>query len=303
MSTWTLSYGSIGIGARDSARTFRFGGQQFFSNGYVPGGPAFRDLWRTADTTNYILVNGATPYEPYSAIIGLESFESATGADVIYAFWSGMYKSLDGGVTWANIVPIGSLPFVVSADAPVVKLCGKITLINKDFVWQYDETANLWVNIGTVPGNGQRQIPCCTISKEWLYLFGGCDMTTPNVPPEGGYSGYSTFNDVWRTKDGIVWEQVISDLPCQPKMWAWCIDFNGEIYFGGGYNNVTGTGNFSDTYKLDTETLVVSRVVCTTEYTQRHAAAVFVMSGFCNLICGNANPPGTVMDDLWRFTP
>lgn len=294
MTTWNKIINNAEFPDRDSARLFRMGGRLYISNGYVYGDGERRDLYSTTDALHWSVVNAATPYEAYSAIIPL-------GA-VLYAYLTEMWKSLDGGLNWTKI--LDEIPFAVSAESPCLELNGNIIHINHDGTWEYHEKENAWVWIGGPPLGRQRTSPNAVQFKGAVYLIGGRDESTPNVPPEAGYTGYTTYNDVWRSEDGCrTWELVTEDMPLQPRMWPTVSVLQDQLYMMGGWDNIHSARNLTDTYSSK-DGKDWRRVLCDQEFTERHAPVSFVWNGELYIMAGNSSPnPSQTLNDIWKLTP
>jgi|GEM_PF-2577805 len=299
---WERVKKAAAFSTRDSAKTFKLGGNQYIANGYYPTGTTVRkDVWKSPDGINYTLVNAAPPYDDFSQVIAFNG--------VMYAFRTGMWKSLDAGVTWTKI--LNTLPWGVSSyDNPALVHKAKMLFIHgtgatpgaTDGVWQYDPTGNAWSRIAAAPW-GARDIPVAAEFKGDLYLFGGT-RTVANVPAEVTYPTLTTLNDLWKSADGgVTWTLVSASLPLAPRIWPAFIAFEDRLYLMAGYDNIgPANNNYADTWVSDDG--INWRLLATApNYLQRHAPVAYTFNGRLYLVSGNANTqaPGIVLNDIWRL--
>ena len=299
LPTWARVVNAAQFPHRDSARVFEMGGRLFIANGFGFGGTPIKDLWRTADGLNFELVNDAPPYEDWSAVCALNG--------VIYAFMSEMWKSGDGGLTFTKI--IDPMPFTIETDSPVLVVNGKLLAIPgtgaasdpDSGVWEFDPGLETWSQIHAAAW-GPRSVPVAAQVQGAIYLYGGFDKSTANVPAEESYPNWTSLNDMWRSLDGgVSWTQVVADMPCQPRIWPNLIAFQDRLYLMAGYDNLyPGGRNFTDLWVSD-DGLAWSRVEVEEEYVERHAAVAYSFNGRLHLATGNANPNGITMADIWQL--
>jgi hypothetical protein len=114
-------------------------------------------------------------------------------------------------------------------------------------VWSSTDGRNWKLETSSAPF-GERYAPIAQSVGEYIYLYGGQYWTPvwwcfnrPDCLPVG-------LNDVWRSKDGVLWESVIDNAP-----WTGRALVHGGLYFkdrfylvGGGLKNAAGT--WSETY-------------------------------------------------------
>jgi hypothetical protein len=116
-----------------------------------------------------------------------------------------------------------------------------------DDVWASPDGIN-WTLLTSQAPFGQRYTPIVHSNGEYIYLYGGQHWTPvwwcsnrPDCLP-------AAPRDVWRSRDGANWENVLAEAP-----WAGRALIHGSLFFGeeiflvgGGLKNATG--RFSETY-------------------------------------------------------
>ena len=116
-----------------------------------------------------------------------------------------------------------------------------------DDVWSSPDGIN-WTLLATQAPFGQRYTPIVHANGEYIYLYGGQYWTPvwwcsnrPDCLP-------AAPRDVWRSKDGINWEQILAEAPWEGRaLIHGSLFFGGEIFLvGGGLKNATG--RWSETF-------------------------------------------------------
>ena len=162
-------------------------------NGYFHGNVSIRDLWNSADGKTWNLVLKETPFDAYA--------EVAEFRGRLWAVKQSVWSSPDG-VHWTCVrkqAPFGA--------------CSELFLF-RDKLWALSgsvicRTANGedWEIVAArLPFAGRGDF-AFAIHEDQLWVMGG-NIGKPNHPPEKGYPKTTTLNDVWRSADGVNWEQV-----------------------------------------------------------------------------------------------
>jgi hypothetical protein len=68
------------------------------------------------------------------------------------------------------------------------------------------------------------------VFKGWMYVLGGGNGDDVAI----GGTGRVLFNDVWRSRDGVSWEQVIDEAPWAARAGAALVEKDGYLYLLGG---------------------------------------------------------------------
>lgn len=304
--TWLRATKAAAFSPRDSAETFKLGGYQFIANGFQPVGveeeQARHDLWRSVNGVDLELVNDAPEYDKFSKVVALDG--------VIYAWRAKMFKSVDGGASFTQIM--ATLPWGVSAfDNPALVHEGKLLFFHgtgndpvegTEGVWQFDPVAVEWTLICPAPW-GARSVAVIAQFNGDLYLCGG-QRNVANIPAEVTYPNKTTLNDIWKSTDGgETWIQTVAELPLAPRMWPAFIAYAGRLYLMGGYDNIgPANRNYADTWGSE-DGASWSRLYATRDYLQRHAPIAYVVNAELFLTSGNANAaaPGSVLNDIWKM--
>ncbi len=296
MATWSqlIVNGGNPVSARDSGLGFKLNDRLFLSNGYMPGGNNIRDLWRSADEGgSWTLVNGATPYEVYSAIATLDN--------AIFAVGTRVWRSVNGGSSFSDL---GAGPQqTVDTDARIVQINSTFYLISgaATKVWKSVDLVS-WSALD-VPGWGPAQRGSCAIAgyKNRVYLLTG-NSNVANVPVEGGYTWGKTITDVWSMGEDEVWRQEPTP-PWTGRWWPTAIEGMGYLWLYGGYRNRSVPQiNYAELWRMDSDGNWTPFTVSGAPG-PRHAPTLWFSNGKLIVGFGNNNPPGTTQNDVWALTP
>lgn len=301
---WVQVNPAGGFTKRDSARTFTMGGWQYMANGFIDGGVPIKDLRRSRDgISGWQVVNASPPYEDWSTVVAV--------GNVIYAFKTAMWRSLDGGATWTKI--INTLPFVMDTDSPALVIDGVLcvfpgTGLGGDATngeWQFNPGDGSWTQTWVATW-GPRGIPVVSDKPldGYVYLYGGLDLTTPSVPPSVAYPDRTTLNDLWRRAVGsTTWTLCVAEMPFSPRLWPTLTLFEGALHLVGGFDPFADpTTNFDNTF-VTRDGRIWSLLPVAGTFSERHAAIAYVKEGRFLLTAGKANrePADGVLDDTWEL--
>jgi hypothetical protein len=292
-ANWALDRSNGGFPHRDTARYFRWANQHWMSNGYVYGGKALRDLYRSPNGRDWILVNGATPYPAYSPIAPHGERIFVVGHDKVRTTRDGMkYETILDPTPFAgNFVESPFIGNFVAADETTAKMY----LFMPDGI-HYSENGVTW-NTVTPPWPPSYANFIGLAYKGRVYILGGA-LFEPNTPPEPRDAGKTSLRVVWssdKPEESNSW--IKTEAPWAERMWPSASIHAGEIYLTGGFSNTMGL-NFNDTWRYDGKTW--RRVWTPVSYTSRHAAVQFSFNGLLHLVGGNRNPDeSTTTSDVW----
>ncbi|GAC1669143.1 MAG: hypothetical protein NVS9B2_13290 [Steroidobacteraceae bacterium] len=262
VSAWNASPGNGPFGARDSASGVKFAGRLWLSGGYsTPTNTnscwatcSYFDLWSSADATGTVW-NTAPSFATASAPnprddsavpnFGMQDQQAPTDFYEAYSpivEWNGRLFAIGGsvwssadGIQWARqtladgatAVP-GPLPFRATENSRAVSLGGALFYVQSDTGEIYsttDRNAANWKSLGPIQGF----VPRCGAAvfvlqgKLWIEGGGACDYSR-------------TYNDVWSSADGVIWNQSAKTPEWSPRMWP-CVAIasDGVAWLAGGY--------------------------------------------------------------------
>ncbi len=139
--------------------------------------------------------------------------------------WGDVWRSDDGGVTWAEVVATGdawperAYFQAVTLDGSIYVLGGQnFALPSSTFyndVWRSDDGATWEQVTDAAPWVGRAGLMAAVLDGQ-IYVFGGSRNDDSAVVGPGGPTR-EYFNDVWRSDDGATWEQVTDAAPWSPR--------------------------------------------------------------------------------------
>jgi hypothetical protein len=157
--------------------------------------------------------------------------------------WADVWASDDEGVSWTRIL---------ESDAPdhwaprayfqaVTKGSSMYVVGGQDFgimsnfysdVWESQdgvEWTQLTSDAGWTPRAGLRAV----VFNDEIYIFGGSQFDDGAIIGPGGPARIY-FNDVWKSADGITWQQMTDDAPWEPRAGAVVVVKDGYMVLLGG---------------------------------------------------------------------
>jgi N-acetylneuraminic acid mutarotase len=156
--------------------------------------------------------------------------------------WGDVWQSDDGGASWSQVSQTGqSWPArayfqAVTLDGSMYVLGGQnfafpsSTFFND--VWRSSDGKSWQELTPAAPWAGRAGLMAAAFDGA-LYVFGGSrNDDTAVVGPTGPTREY--FNDVWRSTDGVTWEQLTAAAPWSPRAGSAVVVKDGELYLLGG---------------------------------------------------------------------
>lgn len=294
LMTWRTVVEHAAFAHRDSCCHFEHAGLYWLSNGYQYGtANALRDLWCSDDLKRWVRKNAATPYQQYSPVASFDGKIVACGDRV--------YVSEDLGSTWT--VVLETPPFAISTSTVytprMIARGGKLLLFVQDQLWVTSDLVN-WTSVA-LPWAMRVNFAIWDMNGEVFIAAGNND--DPNSPPEGGYPGKTSLNDVWKSPDPTAgpssWTRLTANAPWPARMWPGYCVHSGHLVIGYGYKNTVTPDNWNDLWvsKDGVNWRQISQRVAASK---RHFPSMFSHAGSIWLMCGNQNPaaPGTLNDVL-----
>ncbi len=156
--------------------------------------------------------------------------------------WGDVWRSDDGGATWTQVVATGEawparayFQAVTMGDAMYVlggQNFGFPASTFFDDVWRSTDGITWEQLTPAAPWEGRAGLMAAVLDDA-LYVFGGSrNDDAAVVGPSGPARVY--FNDVWRSTDGVTWEEVSAAAPWSPRAGGAVVVQDGELYLLGG---------------------------------------------------------------------
>ena len=280
---WELVVEHAQFGPRDTAEPFVFDDRMWLSNGYYHGGVLYPDLWvAEPGAVNWRCVLEQTPYDPYTEVVVYKG--------TIYAIKRSVWTSTDGE-NWEQI--LAEAPFGTAGEVLVHD--GKIWEIGGSQVWNTTDGVN-WTCVARDLPFGSRSRATIMSYDGRLWLMAG-SVGVPNDPPESGYPGITTLNDVWCSADGVTWERVLEHAPWAERQWTVGEVYRDRMFIIGGYDN-RHEANFGDVW-WTTDGVSWHELPTPEGYLARHEASPYVFDDSLWIVAGNTWP---VVNEVWRIT-
>lgn len=285
LGNWIPITEHAGFSARDSAEGVIFHDSMWLSNGYYHGDVLIRDLWRSEDGYIWTLVSENTPYDGYSEIVAYN--------DKLWAVKKSVWMSIDG-YNWQLV--LDETPFGDRPHGEVVVFNGKMWQLGSGADVWYSTDGNNWQLATDNAPYGGRKYTGVVVFNGNICLLGGATYEV-NDPIENGYPYMTTYNDMWCSGDGIVWNEVIDHAPWSPRMWFCAEIYRDALWIIGGYDNVNNqnlnnvwfTRDGINWLKYETKDI----------FDARHESACYVFDDSLWVVAGNTWP---VVNDVWRLT-
>lgn len=283
---WTEVLSHAPFSPRDTAHGAVFNGMMWLSHAY-PGGN--RDLWLSADGSNWKLVDAQTPYELYTSIV---AFDGKLWAINKCSVWRS-----DTGSDWKRV--LDDPPFANGAGSLLVH-DGKIWLlgVGPEVWWTRDGVT--WVCATHEAEYGDRNGVAVAVFGGKMWLMGG-QTPAPGKgfgnPDHKGYAGIDMNNDVWSSTDGVHWSRVVAHAPWRPRMWFAAQTYADRLWILGGYDN-DAYANLADIW-YTADGVHWNEFNAAAPWSARHMPTTYVFDGSLWVVAGNSWP---YTNDVWRLT-
>lgn len=261
-----------------------------------------RDVWSSTNGKDWKLVQPEAPWLHSDLPMSL-TFDGRMwmmggwyngrleGHSASNAVWS----STDG-VEWTQATPhAGWSPRIAAAT---VEFQGKMWILGGTENYYFGDASSLkndvwhsvdgrhWTLATEHAGWSPRAYHQAAVLHGKLYVFGG-----GNYVPE-----YEAHNDVWRTEDGVHWEQVTAAAPWPPRLWFSSAVYRDRIWVLGGWSNNPST-NWNDVWhSADGRTW--SRLRTGAVWKERHEHSAFVFQDKLWIAGGHAQP---LSSEVWSL--
>ena len=290
LPSWDLVTSSASFSPRDTAAVFTFHDRIWLSNGYYHGNIDIRDLWNSSDGNTWERVSEQTPYDSYAQMIVYNG--------KIYAILDSVWAS-DNGADWVKILDNTPFQLTIGGSSDVGKIINHNGLMydlggDNTNIWKSEDGINWHLVTDSAP-YGRRSNSAVVRFKDKIFLMGGWTQT-PNDPPEGGYSNFTSFNDVWWSVDGKTWERVIEHAPWSPRVWHKAVVYNGKLWMLGGFSNVDAE-NLNDVWVTE-DGINWTEMKFDKIWAPRHELSTCIFQDNLYIIAGNTWP---VVNDVWKL--
>lgn len=121
----------------------------------------------------------------------------------------------------------------------------------------------------------------------YIWIFGGYIVKPPT----------NVLGDVWRSRDGIEWEQVTADAPWEDREHMGCVVFKDKVYLLGGVTYGPPFHCFRDVWRMDAQGRW-ERVTEMAPWGPRRGFGCFVHQGRIWVVAG-ADSDGSLYNDAW----
>lgn len=280
------SKGNAPFAPRDSAEGLVYKDRLWLSAGYFSNQVDLRDLWSTSSSGEWSSALEEVPYETYSDLFEHEGRMWA----VRKSAWS-----TEDGLNWEREAE--NLPFEWASSGDIVKFKGELWRFGSgNHLWRSTDGRS-WTQVEEELPFGDRLAAAVVVFRDRMWMMGGYKQA-PNEPPENGYSGFTSYNDIWSTEDGHTWTLVKRKAPWGPRMWPCGVAFQGRLWLVGGFDN-RYVSNIADVWSTENG-FDWSETPMPEGFLPRHASTCVDFANNLWVIAGNSWP---VTNDIWRLAP
>lgn len=268
------------------------------------------EVWSSDDGSKWTLELSAAPWEGRHTA-GYAVYKGRMwiiGGDCNQGHYQPDVWSSDDGVSWELIcdnIPWGNRALhhtVVFKDRLWVmggqKMPGFVTSDPSDIIFNdvwCSEDGRSWELVTDNAGWEPRgAIGNSAVFDGRMWIIGGGTYDTPKNPVRKRY------NDVWSTKDGLVWECHVKSSAWHPRMYHEIASFNGALWVLEGYgfessDDLVWGNNMNDVW-YSNDGISWTKLE-NTPWEARHAASVTVHKNCLYVIAGN-----NMKSDVWKLS-
>ncbi|OGV36376.1 MAG: hypothetical protein A2020_02560 [Lentisphaerae bacterium GWF2_45_14] len=288
---------------RDSAGELTFNGQMWLFGGWTP--QLTSDVWHSSDGITW---EQATP------------IPSKSGIDIPIVFVfnnkihvqdvSGtLFTSEDNAKSWTILAD--NLPWKKRGQAGCVVFNDKIWVMGGrkggellNDVWSSSDAINWKCEVEHAPWAGRQFHNAPLVFDDKIWIIGGAMIGS-------SYHPFLAYNDVWNSKDGIHWQQVIEHAPWKARIWSFSVVYRNHLWLIGGFRSEPVWENLGDVwYSSDgvrweqLENLPIMQhsggnnvsVIKNSIWAPRHEMSVYSFNGKLWVVGGMVWP---LVNDVW----
>jgi hypothetical protein len=223
---------------RDSAGELVFADRFWLLGGFIP--QLANDVWSSADGLAWTR-EGDVPTTcgidmPVAFVLNLCMFVADVDGN--------LFRSCDGR-TWT--LATSSAPWAGRANCGCAVLGDRVLVMGGrdrqgrlcNDVWSSSDGVNWSLLTPEAPWCARQIHHTPLLLDGWLYLLGGGALGPDYYP-------FIAWNDVWRTRDGRQWEQVLEHAPWSPRIWGASAVFRDRLWLLGGFRSDPTWENLGD---------------------------------------------------------
>lgn len=271
---------------RDSAGELVFNDHMWLFGGYTP--KVIDDVWRSTDGINW---------EPMPAL------EGSGGVNIPIRFvlhdqmWitggNGSYFRSKDGKSWTRITE--TMPWAGRITAGSVVFGGRVWIMGGlqagkrlNDVWSSADGLNWRQETAAAPWSPRQLHDNVLAFDGHLWVIGGSVQS---------YHPLKTYRDVWRSPDGIHWEQVTDEAPWLGRNWGSTAVYRDRMWLFGGFRSEPKWHNLNDVwYSADGATW--HQLTTPDVWSARHELSPYVYRDKLWVVGGNAWP---LLNDVWQL--
>jgi len=301
---WERVTGQAGWQPRDSQGEVVYDGRLWIFGGWFSSfEPPPRDVWSSADGRTWTRVAARAPWKhsdlPMTVVhdgrmwlmggwfngrlpghaAGHEVWSSTDGHD---------WRQATAGAAWSPRLAAGLVSFrgrMWLLGGTENYYFGDATSLKND-VWSSAD-GTTWTLATADAGWSPRAYHQAVVLGDHIYVLGG-----GNYVPD-----YAAHHDVWRSADGVHWEQVTAAAAWQPRLWFSSVVYRDRIWVLGGWSNDPARNHGDVWHSADGRDWqrLESRVV----WSPRHEHSAFVLGDRIIVAGGHAQP---LSSEVWSLS-
>lgn len=241
---WSSSNGVTWTKVNDDSQTFspRAGHASvvFQNKLWVIGGNdgnKLNDVWSSEDGIIWTEVNSSAefPIRQNHSIVEFDNKLWIFGGEEVSAFgpYGDIWNSSDG-ITWNQVensnIPARSLNEAVVFNDKIWIIAGFDNDYSSNEVWNSSDGI-VWNKVESTNVFNSRHFNTTVVFDEAIWVVGGINLTN-----NGLSTTVTRYNDIWKSADGINWNQVRSEAPFSKREYLTSVVFQDRIWIIGGFD-------------------------------------------------------------------